>query len=284
MRRQRMFSPGYLVWTYKSSPGAGYPLLSYPYDVKVLSIGFLTWYVHEYQPIHIDVAPEECYAEWGDEDTMERLLSTLRDLSDQTKHGQTTSWCYGIKFRWDWMNNIFYRFVRRDFTGYMCSTSPENPSQFNEVIQETEFLFFLQICSVIIFCYSPLLLYLFDENPGDKSNTTSKVTKDANDHQTVREDAEDGTSVSCSCRQNTVGIDENDYFFEKGEPPISIFNPFNWCAKKIKNTTKSKPNEPRKGATTEFDEKLKTSIRKYWEIPDDVGNDGGRDDQDETNA
>ncbi|CAH1800854.1 unnamed protein product [Owenia fusiformis] len=164
LKKHRFFSPGYLIWTFKSSPKAGYPLLGYPYDVKILSLGFLTWYVYDHLQVHVDVAPENCHAEWGDDGTMKRLLSTLRDLSNQTIHGETTAWCYGIRFQWDWMNNLIVHWIRvgRDYTGYMCSTLPESPFRFNEVIKQTRFLFFLQVCGVILLCYSPLLLYIFD--------------------------------------------------------------------------------------------------------------------------
>ncbi|CAH1800803.1 unnamed protein product [Owenia fusiformis] len=221
-KKHQFFSPGYLIWTYKSFPGAGYPLLGYPYDVKILSLGFLTWYVYDHLQIHVDVAPENCYAEWGDDGTMERLLSTFRDLSNQTIYGDTTSWCYGIKFQWDWMNNLIVHWMRvgRDYTGYMCSTLPESPFRFNEVIKQTRFLFFLQVCGVILLCYSPLLLYIFDTSGEKKKEVWSfysclkEALIDESETDSKKNENED---VSARDTQDTRSFDNMQYENETDE-------------------------------------------------------------------
>ncbi|CAH1791483.1 unnamed protein product [Owenia fusiformis] len=165
---EKVFFPWYLTWTFKGEPGAGYPLLGYPFNYDILSMGFLYWHVKENFTININVMPPGCKSTWGERNMMTSLLQSVRKLSGKIKYNDTTVWCYSVKYEIHhfrkWLNHVTG--VNRDANGFQCS-EPEDPHRFSVNREQTRLLVILQVIGCVLFTYMPLLLYVFDEGtPG----------------------------------------------------------------------------------------------------------------------
>ncbi|CAH1782719.1 unnamed protein product [Owenia fusiformis] len=163
-KSDKYFYPLYLTWTYKGGPGAGFPILSYPYDFKLRSLGFLSWHVLDRVIININVIPKNCNFTWGESQMMVNLLKAVRTItSERMEHNQTSYWCYGIKFNLSvvrrWLAHVTG--MESESTGYMCST-PDDPETFSETYHQTRMPYFLNLLSVALFSFTPLFLFIFD--------------------------------------------------------------------------------------------------------------------------
>ncbi|CAH1791478.1 unnamed protein product [Owenia fusiformis] len=223
--RESLFFPGYLTWTFKGRPGAGYPLLSYPYNYDTLSLGFLYWHVRENFTMNVKVKPKGCNSTWGEHSMMLSLLYTVRNLSAKIEYNNSAVWCYSLRYKPSkfekWLNHVTG--VNRNSNGFQCS-EPEHPHKYGEEIRQTRLLLVLQVIGCVLFSYAPLLLYMFDE--GRTYSSSLAPEKDMKMGYEHLDGSVEGGDKDDAANGKEVGEDEasGEYLYLGEDAPITFFS------------------------------------------------------------
>ena len=179
---RQLFVPKTWVWTFKGRDGA-YAMLAEPYDVDLLSLGILSRN-RAFINLYIQAYPSGCdvidYNVNGTREALAAAINAYVPPSIREEPENVGLFCYGINTQNEQPTKSilnlmsFGLFNVRGFIAFSCCRDTngnflqgENHNNSSIVcdeealIKETYWLVVLEVCGVICFLYSPLLLRVF---------------------------------------------------------------------------------------------------------------------------